>query len=140
MAIGPEPPIIQRYSIACEGSGDMGFFRELCSASGVNTFHIDCAKGIEFSRYLEGLTQRTALTPLDTVLVVGDNNGHPEKSFQKIRDEIRKAQTRTDLAVPHSPFEFVARNRQSTGIVVMMIPYDEHRQPVAGCLESLLLN
>jgi len=136
----PQAPINQRYAIACEGDGDSSFFVELCSAWDITSFHIGPAGGVtEFSRYLMALVEATSLNPLDAILVVGDNNGGVDESFRRVQNQVRLAQFKTDLSTPNAVFELAARSKQSTATVIMMIPFDDKKTPLNGCLESLLL-
>jgi len=135
----PTPPRTQPYSIACEGRHDQSFFAELCKVRGLSKFHVDQAGGnTQFGRYLEGLVKSTGVVPLEAVLVVGDNNGDPDKSFKEIRKQIQEASNVVDVGVPSEPFELATKGTSGVATVVMMIPFDLDRNPLPGCLESVL--
>lgn len=68
------------------------------------------------------------------MLIVADSDDEPDKNFEEIKKQIKKA----GFAPPDNPLEV---KRQSAGmvLVVMMIPINETGFSSKGCLETLLL-
>lgn len=137
MAIIPTQPRM----ILCEGPADKAFFNGLIQERRLPQFDVFCptdAGGVGhgvtgFSQFLKALTIPLALNSASSILVVGDCDNDPQKSFSVIQKQIQRV-SEYGYGVPEAPL-VVADSRDLPKIVIMMIPWVDR----LGCLESICL-
>jgi len=138
---GTAPDITQPFLLVCEGFGDGEFFRHLCAERQITGFQIENLTSHQkgqpsgnggFRRYLQGLSGRKGSPK--AVLIVSDSDEEPDKNFDEIKRQIKKA----NLLAPDNPLE-VKRQSAGPALVVMMLPPHEVGQSAKGSLETLLL-
>lgn len=126
-------------TILCEGEGDRSFFRHLIESRGLPRFDVFCpGKPYTEDGAVEGYDDMLTLfatgdgfRDVTGILVQGDNDEHPGKKFNDIRNKIGAAEGYTP---PAQPLE-VVRNNTRPPLLVMMLPWvGEH-----GALETLCL-
>jgi hypothetical protein len=124
--------LTEDFLIVCEGTGDVAFFKYLCEIRHIGGYCIeetgDGNSG--FQRYFEGLLGRTDAGRLKGVIAVSDNDDSPDKSFEAVRSQLKKAK----VPSPNNPLEIARWTTLPFSVTIMMIPFNGK-----GCLETLLL-
>jgi hypothetical protein len=130
----PSPPkkITEQNLILGEGDGDEAFFRYLCGIRAIGGFGFDSVGGnTDFERYLKALASQSSLKSL---LIVADNDEHPDDNFRNVQGQIGRAK----LPQPNNPLHRASRPG-SPHIVVLMLPYPRVGNSSHGALETMLL-
>ncbi len=120
--------------ILYEGVEDRAFLEILLAHSGLTdsfAFSDNCRGKDAFGGILTGLVAARGIRDRKAVIIVGDNDGNPQESFQNIRSQIESA----GFNVPPNPRELTNTDNLPP-ISVLMLPWDDD----AGCLETLLLS
>lgn len=95
----------------------------------------DAGGDSKFGAYLAGLKGRKGFHQLRKVVIVAHNDDRPERSFKRIRKQLKNA----ELPYSESPFKWAIRNQSdSLDTYVIMIPFS-NLTPECGSLETLLM-
>ena len=123
--------------LLCEGGGDKNFFQELIKARHLPEFYVTHPREKEpggrpgFTQRLRSLRLQPGFDAVRGIIVVSDNDGNPNSSFQEVRRLIHEAEYRA----PNHPFVVVAG---PPALVVMMIPAaNENGQLETLCLRAI---
>jgi hypothetical protein len=133
----PTKEITQNFVIVGEGAGDAAFFTHLCSEHAIPGFQcLDAGGSGKFEQYLKDLPALSGFRKNCRLLVVvGDNEDAPEKSFIRIRSALKKAK----LPAPNNPLEVLKHTTDDLRVVVIMLPLTDKGESSKGCLETVLL-
>ena len=128
--------ITDDYLIVCEGSGDVAFVKYLCRERTITGYCVEetGSGNSGFYRYFDGLHARSDADRLKGVIVISDNDEAPDKSFDAVRSQLKKAK------VPHpdNPMEIARQTSLGFCVMVMMVPFSTAGRS-KGCLETILL-
>lgn len=128
--------ITKPFLILSEGKADRVFLKHLLEVRGIDhNFEFFAndkygAGNTAFEASLKGLPVERGFENVKAILIVTDCDEEPERSFQKIQEQIKEAQ----FIVPEKPFEIV-KTENLPVLVVVMIPFDN----VCGNLESYIV-
>lgn len=120
--------------LMCEGYEDALFFHYLIERRSLPRFHIRPAKGKD--RIGEAIRAYQAevksnFPGIGDILVVGDNDDDPNKSFKKLCEQVNEA-FESEIA----PAKELVASKSKPRVTIMMVPLDQK----LGALESLLLD
>ena len=129
--------ITKQYVIVCEGAGDAAFFTHLCAVHEIEGFQcLDAGGETKFEQYVKDLRTITGFNrTCKLLLVVGDNDDKANAKFDNIRKALKKAK----VPAPDNPFDVLKWTTDELRVAIMMLPFDNDRKSVKGCLETILL-
>jgi uncharacterized protein DUF3226 len=129
--------ITEQYVIVGEGAGDAAFFSHLCATHHIGGFQsLDAGGESKFEQYIKDLRTMTGFKRnCKLLLVVGDNDDEPDKNFKRVRRSVQRAR----VPVPDKPLEVIKWTNDDLRVAIMMMPFDNDRKSIRGCLETLLL-
>jgi hypothetical protein len=133
----PTKEITQSFVIVGEGAGDAAFFAHLCDMHTIPGFQcLDAGGSGKFEQYLKDLPALSGFRKnCRLLLVVGDNEDEPDKSFIRIRTALKKAK----LPAPNASLQLVKHTTEDLQVVIMMLPLTAEGESSKGCLETVLL-
>lgn len=135
MPLPDSKKITREFVIAGEGAGDQALLSYLCAANGIAGYQIENFGGIgNLESWLSGLPGLSGYSRLRLIIVVADNDDHPDERFTEVRKAIKKAK----LPTPQNAFE-LRKEQNKPAMLVVMLPFTPPATPNRGCLETLLL-
>jgi hypothetical protein len=126
--------ITHEFLIAGEGAGDQALFSYLCAAHEMTNYQCDNFGGIgNLESWLSGLPGLGGYEHLRLLIIVADNDDHPDERFIEVRRAIKKAK----LPTPQSAFA-LKKEANKPAVFVVMLPFTPPATANRGCLETLL--
>jgi hypothetical protein len=117
-----------RFLIVGEGERDQAFFNKLIDHHGLEEFEIGFAEGnTKFVDFLGGLKLHKDFSKLAAVVLVSDNNGDPENSFNNVRTQVEAA---GGYGVTNRPL--APAKAEGFPTVVIRLPYSSHNDATLG--------
>jgi len=140
------------WLILGEGESDKFVFESIVSGLGLADFQVEFPRlkaddtgGIgRFAFYLALLSiSQSAVSKLKAILLVVDNDEHPDRAFKSVQKIIRSANKQMPkfidnpklYAIPAKPLEPAISPDGAPTVIVMMLPWTDER----GALETLCL-
>jgi len=132
----------RRRVLLCEGQADGAVFECLILDRRLPPFHVTWPRKEEdiptttygkggFRSFLQGMPAATSYRDTTALLVVGDADNNPDKSFRELRGQIP---AEDGYGVPDHPRE-ATRGSNGIAVAVLMVPWDDE----PGCIESVCL-